>query len=404
MEAQLTRTSAFSLPTPLILSTYYTTHDVVLLFKLSDEGRLHCLGPGRYCIRRHIASPSHMHLLRIIGSRNFSLATFYKDDIPPYAILSHTWGLDGDEVSYEDLRHGSNISSKPGFEKLNFCIGQAQRDGLQYCWVDTCCINKQSDQELTEAINSMFRWYQRAAKCYVFLTDHIASGGWQHFGQSRWFTRGWTLQELLAPQQVDFYDAYGHYLGNKTTLASWINHITRIPPSALSGDQPLQTFSVQDRLSWATHRKTKREEDGAYSLLGIFGCSMPLIYGEGKKNAYYRLLQEVESSGGREINARYINFLPSDDPPSLEPQPGMSSSPKQNSREGKAKQSSSQPDPSTSVSSSHAPEGDKETKQMWDAERQHWIQRRWNPEIKMFYRIQYAEGMSAFCGLQTRWY
>jgi len=147
-------------------------------------------------------------------------------------------------VSYEDVRYNHIFGAKPGYQKLEFCIRQALRDRLRYVWVDTCCINKQSDPELSEAINSILRWYQRAAKCYVHLSDHSASQGWDHFGQSRWFTRGWTLQELLAPRQVDFYDASGEHLGNRTTLAEWINCTTKIAHTALEGRR-LNAFSVE---------------------------------------------------------------------------------------------------------------------------------------------------------------
>lgn len=343
-----------------------------------------------------------MRLLHSTGNGNFSLATFHGDEIPPYAILSHTWGQDEDEVSYEDIRNGNNFLSKPGFRKLSFCYGRVLQDGLQYCWVDTCCINKQSDPELSEAINSMFRWYKRAARCYVYLSDHTTSQGWEHFSQSRWFTRGWTLQELLAPRQVDFYDADGLHLGNKTTLAPWINYTTRIPPSALSG-QPLDTFSVQDRLSWAKYRHTKREEDGAYSLLGIFGVMMSLIYGEGRDSAYGRLLHKVESSGQRRINTKYTAFLPSGDPPSLKKalttdlnhDPAASSSPSaaEHLEKGKARKHHAQRISSPSASSDHGADEDKEMKPIYDAERQVWVQQRWSSEYTTFYRMQYVEGM-----------
>jgi hypothetical protein len=185
--------------------------------------------------------------------------------------------------------------------------------------VDTCCINKQSDPELTEAINSMFRWYQRAAKCYVSMSDFVARDAkqltatdWEGFRDSRWFRRGWTLQELLAPEKVEFFDATGKLIGDKVSLVEWITLATGIPRGALDGSQPLHTFTVEDRLSWSQNRQTKREEDGAYSLLGIFDVSMPLIYGEGEDKAYHRLLYEVENSTqtGR-LNQKYSQYLPS---------------------------------------------------------------------------------------------
>jgi len=255
-----------------------------------------------------------MRLLHVDDDGRLSLATFYGDKIPPYAILSHTWGPDEDEVSYEEFRSQSDavqagLRKRPGYRKLNFCSLQVSRDGLHYFWVDTCCINKQSDPELTEAINSMFRWYQRAAKCYVYLSDHVVGNGWSSFSRSRWFTRGWTLQELLAPLSVEFYDANGDYLGEKATLAARIKSTTGISENALHG-QPLHTFSIKDRLSWGRDRRTKREEDGAYAMLGIFGVTMPLVYGEGSSSAYYRLLNEVETKAQREISPEYTDYLP----------------------------------------------------------------------------------------------
>jgi hypothetical protein len=250
-----------------------------------------------------------MRLLYDDGTGSFSLAQFYGDEIPPYAILSHTWGADEDEVTYQDVMKRRGLQ-KPGYKKLQFCARQAATHQLRYFWVDTCCINKWSDQELSESINSMFRWYQQAVRCYIYLSDFMGTD-WQGLLRSRWFTRGWTLQELLAAKQADFYDSNGLWYGSKTALGGWINQATGIPEEAITG-QPLDTFSVEDRLSWAQHRHTKREEDSAYSLLGIFDVSMPLVYGEGRDKAYYRLLKEIESGGHtRELNQKYSKFLPS---------------------------------------------------------------------------------------------
>ncbi|OCK88967.1 HET-domain-containing protein, partial [Cenococcum geophilum 1.58] len=156
--------------------------------------------------------------------------------------------------------------------------------------VDTCCINKPNHTELQEAINSMFRWYQRAAKCYVYLLDVSASTSNQDkllcrppsklsLGGGRWFTRGWTLQELIAPTSVEFFSVEGERLGDKKLLENTLSEITGIPAHTLQG-RPLSYFSIHERMSWAAKRETKREEDMAYSLLGIFSIHMPLIYGE----------------------------------------------------------------------------------------------------------------------------
>jgi hypothetical protein len=189
--------------------------------------------------------------------------------------------------------------NKVGYEKIRFCGEQARRDGLHNFWVDTCYINKSSDRELSEAINSMFRWYRKASKCYVYLPDvstndqiDLSLQQWgAAFGNSRWFTRGWTLQELIAPPSLEFFCSNGNRLGDKKSLEERLHKITGIPVSALQGS-PLSEFSFEERISWAQIRETKREEDKAYSLLGIVDISMPVIYGEGREKAFRRLNRE----------------------------------------------------------------------------------------------------------------
>lgn len=226
------------------------------------------------------------------------------DIIPPYAILSHTWGADTEEVTLEDLTNGTG-KDKLGYVKIRFCGEQARQDGLRYFWVDTCCINKANYTELSQAINSMFRWYRNAARCYVYLSDVSTRASnsndkfnpppWaSNFRNSRWFKRGWTLQELLAPSSVEFFSKEGKRLGDKNSLKLQLQGITRIAGSALQG-APLSHFSVDERLSWIESRQTKLEEDRAYSLLGIFDVHMPLIYGEGQDKAFIRLRKEINS-------------------------------------------------------------------------------------------------------------
>ncbi|KAH7418715.1 heterokaryon incompatibility protein-domain-containing protein, partial [Cadophora sp. MPI-SDFR-AT-0126] len=239
-----------------------------------------------------------MRLLHFNNDGEFSLTQFF-DDIPPYAILSHTWGLE--EVTFKDMMEGDG-KSKAGFDKIRFCGERARCDGLQYFWVDACCIDKSSSAELTEAINSMFRWYQDAAKCYVYMSDVSVSGSigddefsrrWKPvFKRSRWFTRGWTLQELIAPKSVEFFSKEEQRLGDKQSLEQTLHEITGIAIQALRGSA-LSHFSVDERMSWAAKRQTRREEDNAYSLLGIFNLYMPLIYGEGRENALIRLRKHI---------------------------------------------------------------------------------------------------------------
>ena len=243
-----------------------------------------------------------MRLLEQNNDSRFSLTKDFGDRVPQYAILSHTWGADTEEVTFRDLIDNTG-KSKAGYNKIRFCGEQIIRDGLQYFWVDTCCIDKSNSVELQEAINSMFRWYQNATKCYVYLSDvsttkrkasdQLSKVTWESaFQASSWFTRGWTLQELLAPGSVEFFSREGKRLGNKKTLERQVHEITGIAVSALQG-APLSQFRVDERLLWAENRQTTRKEDKAYSLLGIFDVYMPLIYGEGRENAFKRLQEEI---------------------------------------------------------------------------------------------------------------
>jgi Heterokaryon incompatibility protein (HET) len=247
-----------------------------------------------------------MRLLECNNDGEFSLTKdFVSGKIPEYAILSHTWGADTEEVTYRDLIDGTR-KNKVGYKKIQFCGEQARRDGLHNFWVDTCCIDKSNNNELTEAINSMFRWYRDAAKCYVFLsdvpradvdtTDHSQQLPWESaFRTSRWFTRGWTLQELIAPKTVEFYSRDHVLLGDKASLEQQIYEITGIAIEALRGHS-LQDFSIQERFRWVEKRQTTKEEDLVYCLLGIFNIYLPLIYGEGRTHAMGRLERMIKES------------------------------------------------------------------------------------------------------------
>ena len=231
--------------------------------------------------------------------------------VPAYAILSHTWHADNsEEVSFQDIEAGT-IENKSGHEKIQFCAQQAEADGLRFFWVDTCCIDKKNAVELAEAINSMFHWYQKATRCYVYLSDVSIHDDEAVFRQCRWFSRGWTLQELLAPGSVEFFSREYQRLGDKRTLERQIHDITNVAVSALRQSTPLSQFTVDERLSWALRRQTTRKEDKAYSLLGIFNVYMPLIYGEGTENAFRRLLEEIDKhSNGKHstlIHTQYGN-------------------------------------------------------------------------------------------------
>ncbi len=249
--------------------------------------------------------------MRLLNAQTLS-QTEVSGNVPPYAILSHTWGED--EVTFRDLAEGTS-QSKAAHEKIRFCAQQAAKDGLQYFWVDTCCIDKSNSTELSEAINSMFRWYQHASKCYVYLQDVSISDSYANgqlsrsmresdFRKSRWFTRGWTILELIAPTSVEFFSREGARLGDKISLEQQIHGTTGIPIEAIRGTIPLSLFSVPERMSWAANRQTTLVEDKAYSLLGIFDIYMPLIYGEGGENAFNRLREEIEKS----FNSRFFEI------------------------------------------------------------------------------------------------
>ncbi len=243
-----------------------------------------------------------MRLLCWTSDGNLAYKEFSHEKIPPYAILSHTWSTE--EFVFRDLLDGSG-KEKQGYRKIEFCGKQAVRDNLRYFWVDTCCIDKWSLTELSEAINSMFHWYQNAARCYVLLSDvstrgvldsYLPQSSWeQAFKGSRWFSRGWTLQELIAPASVDFFSAEHDRLGDKISLLQMIHETSNVPVNALHAAN-LQSFSVAERMAWSERRQTTIPEDHAYCLLGIFSIHMPLIYGEGKENALKRLVKEIACS------------------------------------------------------------------------------------------------------------
>ncbi|KAF5973340.1 beta transducin [Fusarium coicis] len=232
--------------------------------------------------------------MRLINVENLKLETLTGGHVPPYAILSHRWGNDDEEVSFKDMDRGT--TNKIGIKKVKGCCRQAKKDNLKYVWIDTCCIDKESSKELDEAINSMFQWYRRAAICYTYMADVPHEQDiWEStssFSSSSWFTRGWTLQELLAPGEIHFFDETWSLIGTKEELASEIEDITGIPRRFLLGWVDFHQASVAQRMSWASKRTTKRDEDVAYCLLGIFGVTMPMIYGEGHK-AFERLQLKI---------------------------------------------------------------------------------------------------------------
>lgn len=270
--------------------------------------------------------------MRLLNVKTRRLEEFHGDTIPPYAILSHTWGLD--EVSFQDLA-SEDHKQKHGYRKIEGCCYAAAEQRIKYVWVDSCCIDKSSSAELSEAINSMFKWYEASNVCFIYLED-VPTGldpfaPESAFRRSRWWTRGWTLQELLAPRHTIFFDSTwervfrseaSQDLFKKIVLPSrdeqllihrqqppedriqafiqqirygLLTEISGIPGVVLAKELPLSEVSAACKFSWASRRMTTRIEDKAYCLMGLLGVNMPLLYGEGD-NAFVRLQQALISS------------------------------------------------------------------------------------------------------------
>ncbi|PVH86382.1 HET-domain-containing protein [Cadophora sp. DSE1049] len=228
--------------------------------------------------------------MRLLHAKTFKLHSFFGQNIPSYAILSHRWGAT--EVVFQDLESENGVEIAQANVKIAGCCEQAERDEYEYVWIDSCCIDKSSSAELSEAINSMFRWYKDAIICYVYMSDvsfapSYPAANRKAFRKSDWFTRGWTLQELLAPDMMVFYDHAWKEIGTKATLESEIKAVTKITH--------LFDFSkacIAQKMSWASKRETTRAEDEAYCLMGLFGVNLPILYGE-VANAFLRLQQEI---------------------------------------------------------------------------------------------------------------
>jgi hypothetical protein len=241
--------------------------------------------------------------MRLINLQTLESREFIDTERPPYVILSHTWGAE--EVTLQQLQLDTSAQiRKEGYLKIqNFAL-QGKANGFEWGWVDTCCIDKTSSAELSEAINSMYRWYAEADSCYTYLSDVSSSDSEgpqepaleKQFAVSRWFTRGWTLQELLAPLHVVFYLRGWTVYGTKSSLQKEISRITNIPEKAITRSRDPRRFPIGQRISWVSRRQTTRSEDLSYCLLGILDVNMPLLYGEGAR-AFTRLQEEVLKRG-----------------------------------------------------------------------------------------------------------
>ncbi|KIM70350.1 hypothetical protein SCLCIDRAFT_102078, partial [Scleroderma citrinum Foug A] len=240
------------------------------------------------------------------------------DEATEYAILSHRWI--GQEVDYDeviglakmDRKEKDEIRRRDGYRKILQSCQQAEKDGCEWLWVDTCCIDKRSSAELSEAINSMYQWYENAKVCYAYLHDVPGSSfptanddeSYPNFnGWPEWFSRGWTLQELIAPSNLRFLNKNWKYIGDKRMLAPTLQGITGIPEHILThglrGNRPC----VAQMMSWAANRTTTRVEDKAYSLMGLLDVNMPMLYGEGKKSFRRLQLEIIRTSNDQSIFA-----------------------------------------------------------------------------------------------------
>ncbi|KAL8749709.1 MAG: hypothetical protein Q9199_007521 [Rusavskia elegans] len=288
--------------------------------------------------------------MRLLNTRSLDFAEFFDSDIPKYAILSHRWGAR--EIGFKEVRKRT-APAGPALRKIERCCRQAASDGWQWVWIDTCCIDKRSSAELSEAINSMYKWYQRSEVCYVYLSDFhfspaelsekssfllstilkhgtqgpfesVKEGGrlmsrtahWfngqpdlmRRFGNCVWFTRGWTLQELLAPKSQFFFDAEWNEIGTKLDLSLAISAATKIREDYML--VPMHEICIATRMSFAANRLTSREEDIAYCLLGLFDVAMPLLYGEGATNAFQRLQIEIMRKSSDESLFAWTSDVP----------------------------------------------------------------------------------------------
>jgi hypothetical protein len=239
--------------------------------------------------------------MRLLNVYSLDLEVFPSASAPPpYVAISHRWGKEEDEVSFQDilqLATQPSVKNKPGFAKILGAVTQAKKHTLDYIWIDTCCIDKTNNVELQEAINSMWTWYQECDRCFVYMndvpSDQPPDAADSHFSRSQWFTRGWTLPELLAPGKITFFGEDWEKIGKKANrnIMKRIILITGIPEEVLS-DGETTSFSVATRMTWASRRATTKKEDKAYSLMGIFDITMPIIYG-GRENMFVMFQKEI---------------------------------------------------------------------------------------------------------------
>ena len=248
-----------------------------------------------------ICDSTAMRLLHISGNPwgddplDISLCEFLGSDVPPYMILSHRWREE--EVLFPNMTgpDRTSVMQKKGYTKLETSCKIALQQGLQYAWIDTCCIDKSSSAELSEAINSMYNYYAQAQVCYAYLDDVNLDvlQNENSLDGCAWFSRGWTLQELIAPREMYFYSAQWRSMGSKSSMCRHISVTSGIDEKVLKDPVMLNRVCVSEKMSWAAQRTTTRPEDEAYSLMGLFGVNLPPLYGEGRQKSFRRLQLEI---------------------------------------------------------------------------------------------------------------
>ncbi|KAK7437912.1 hypothetical protein VKT23_018347 [Stygiomarasmius scandens] len=241
-----------------------------------------------------LPSSSGARPLRLINTNTHRLVDFpeHRDKYPPYAILSHRWL--GNEVTYQEyLQPRDETRKKSGYRKILQACNQARLDGFEYIWIDTCCIDQKNKEEVAQNVKSMYAYYGNSDVCYAYLVDVTRAARISNrrhlWKQSGWFKRGWTLQELVAPREVVFFDSYWIRIGDKESLKDEIHDLTGIPSSVLEGSKPLVEIDIRERMSWCAGRRTTKPADVAYSLLGILGVQLEPDYNEDVASAFRRL-------------------------------------------------------------------------------------------------------------------
>ncbi|KAK1689795.1 hypothetical protein BDP55DRAFT_757784 [Colletotrichum godetiae] len=230
--------------------------------------------------------------MRLLSTKTTKLEVFDLENAPPYAALSHLW--EHDEVRFQDMGDLAAAAQRSGFRKIESACVVAAEEGLGYIWIDTCCVDKENEAKRSEAVESSFRTFISATICIAYLSDddELKPKFRNSLRRSTWFTRSWTLPELIAPPELVFYSCGWKVMGTRSELQNDLFNITAVGPFILQGGD-LAKVSVARKMFWATNRNTHRHEEVAYTLSGLFGIEMMPIYGKGNANAFLRLQEHI---------------------------------------------------------------------------------------------------------------